>query len=270
MAPDNPDNKKRQYAPYLVFMLALSIYAVAALAFLTFFEVPPATRTILGYADIAVCVLFLIDFFITLGRSSNRSRYLLTWGWLDLLSSIPSIDMLRWGRAARILRILRVLRGIKATKVLSEFILYHRTQSAFLAALLVSILLVVFSASAVLQLETSPEANIRTAEDAVWWAIVTVTTVGYGDKFPLSSEGRLIAALLMTAGVGLFGTFSGFVAAWFLESPARQSAELEAIRGLEQQIRELREEVRLRVAEKRPEGPGTLKPGVPTPGDRSQ
>jgi voltage-gated potassium channel len=204
----------------------------------------PTTRTILGYADTAVCGLFFIDFVITFARSSNRGRYLLTWGWLDLLSSIPAVDALRWGRAARIIRILRVLRGIKATKVLSEFILYRRAQSAFLAALLVSVLLIVFSASAVLQFETSPEANIRTPEDAVWWATVTITTVGYGDKFPLSSEGRLIAALLMTAGVGLFGTFSGFVAAWFLGSPARQSAELEAIRSLHQQVAELHEEVR--------------------------
>jgi voltage-gated potassium channel len=137
-----------------------------------------------------------------------------------------------------------VLRGIKATKVLTEFILYRRAQSAFLAALLVSVLLVVLSVAAVLQFETSPEANIRTAEDAVWWATVTITTVGYGDKFPLSSEGRLIATLLMTAGVGLFGTFSGFVAAWFLESPTRQSAELEALQRLAQEVGELREQLR--------------------------
>jgi voltage-gated potassium channel len=236
--------KERRNAPYLVFMLLLSLYAVAALAFTTFFKPPPETRTIVGYADTAVCVVFFLDFLITLKRSSNRVRYLLTWGWLDLLSSIPVIDSLRWGRASRVLRILRVLRGIKATKILSEFILYRRAQSAFFAALLVSVLLVVLSASAVLQFETSPEANIRTPEDAVWWAVVTVTTVGYGDKFPLSSEGRLIAALLMIAGVGLFGTFSGFVASWFLESPTHQTTELLALEALNRQLAELREEVR--------------------------
>jgi voltage-gated potassium channel len=233
-----------KHGPYLVFMLLLSIYAIAALAVTTFVDLPPTTKVILGYADNAVCVLFFLDFVITLVRSSNRTRYLLTWGWLDLLSSIPAVHSLRWGRAARILGILRVLRGIKATKILTEFILYRRAQSAFLAALLVSVLLIVFSAAAVLQFETSPDANIRTAEDAVWWATVTITTVGYGDKFPLSSEGRLIATLLMTAGVGLFGTFSGFVAAWFLESPTRQSDELEALQKLAQEVSELREQLR--------------------------
>ena len=82
------------------------------------------------------------------------------------------------------------------------------------------------------------------AFDAAFMATETMTTVGYGDKFPLSSEGRLIAALLMMAAVGLVGTFSGFVAAWFLESPKRQSAELEAIQRLAQEVNELREQVR--------------------------
>lgn len=221
----------------------LSVYAVVALAVSTFVELSPSTRAILEYADTAVCLLFFLDFVVTLARSPNRLRYFLTWGWLDLLSSIPAVDALRWGRAARILRILRVLRGLRATKILSEFVLYRRAQSTFLAALLISILLVVLSASAVLQFETSPEANIRTPEDAVWWAVVTVTTVGYGDRFPLSTEGRLIAALLMTAGVGLFGTFSGFVASWFLAAPQARSHELQAIERLELEVRLLREQL---------------------------
>ena len=233
--------------PYLAFMLALSIYAVVALAISTFAPLSADTAVIFHYADTGVCLLFLIDFVVTLAHSKNRLRYLATWGWLDLISSIPAVDFLRWGRTVRALRILRVLRGVKATKVLSEFVLRRRAQSTFLAALLISILLIVISASAVLQFETAPEANIRTPEDALWWAIVTITTVGYGDKFPLSAEGRLIATLLMTAGVGLFGTFSGFVAAWFLEASEIKSAELYAIEKLEQEVRTLRERLETHV-----------------------
>lgn len=229
--------------PYLVFILLLSLFAVGSLAALTFLDLAAETRTILGYADTAVCALFLLDFLITLVRSRDRWRYFRTWGWLDLLSSIPAVDALRWGRTARILRIFRLLRAVKATKVLSEFLLYRRAQSAFLTVVLVSLLLVVFSATAILQFEDSPESNIRTPEDAIWWAVVTVTTVGYGDKFPVSLEGRVIAALLMVAGVGLFGTFSGFVASWFLEAPNEHSAELQAIERLSQEVRELRERI---------------------------
>ena len=243
--PTHPEaiSPHRRQFPYLVFMLALSIYAVVALAISTFLTLPAQTRLILEYADTAVCLLFLADFVVTIIRSENRLRYLVTWGWLDLLSSIPAVDLLRWGRLARVLRILRILRAAKATKVLAEFLLYRRAQSAFLAASLLSILLIVLSASAVLQFETSPEANIRDAEDALWWAVVTITTVGYGDRFPLSTEGRLIAVLLMLAGVGLFGLFSGFVAAWFLGAPGSQSEELQPVERLEAEVRSLREQL---------------------------
>ena len=75
-----------------------------------------------------------------------------------------------------------------------------------------------FCSIAVLHFETDPESNIRTAEDALWWAFATITTVGYGDCYPVTWEGRLIATILMCAGVGLFGTFSAFLAAWFIGS----------------------------------------------------
>lgn len=236
-------NQERASIPYLVFILVLSILAVVALVVSSLGKLSDDTRKILEYADTAVCALFFVDFLVLLFRSKNRWRYFVTWGWLDLISSIPSIDLFRLGRAGRILKILRVLRGIRAAKVLTSFILYRRAQSTFLAALLISLLLIVLSASAVLQFETSPEANIRTPEDALWWAVVTITTVGYGDRFPLSGEGRLIAAFLMTAGVGLFGTFSGFVAAWFIGAPKRQPAEAHAIAKLEEEIRQLREQL---------------------------
>jgi voltage-gated potassium channel len=88
-------------------------------------------------------------------------------------------------------------------------------------------LLVIFSALAILQVETDPNSNIKTAEDAIWWSYVTVTTVGYGDKFPVTTEGRIIASVLMTAGVGLFGTFTAFVSSWFLAEKKEEEEESE-------------------------------------------
>lgn len=229
--------------PYQVFMLALCLYALGALTADSFFSLDPSTRTILEYADDAVCGLFFLDFVISLIRAPSRWQYLYTWGWIDLASSIPSVDALRWGRAARILRIFRVLRGVRATKLLASFVLDRRAQGAFLAAALVSILLIVFSSVAILQFEAGMDGNIKTAEDALWWAFATITTVGYGDRYPVTSEGRIVAVLLMTAGVGLFGTFSGFVAAWFLAPEAKQQEnELESLREELLLIRKLLEQ----------------------------
>jgi voltage-gated potassium channel len=208
---------ERRVRPYQLFILALSLYALAALSVDVLFPVSAETRQILEASDAAVCVLFFIDFLIQLVRAPSRWGYFWRWGWLDLLSSVPMVDALRVGRLVRVVRIFRVLRGLRSTRLLASFILERRVESAFLAAALVSLLLIVFASIAVLQFEMGHSgANIKTAEDALWWAITTITTVGYGDRFPVSTEGRLVAAVLMMAGVGLFGTLSGFIASWFL------------------------------------------------------
>jgi len=219
--------------PYQLFILALSLFVLFALAIQSTTELEPGTRTILEYADFGVCLLFLADFVLSLARAPNRLAYLARWGWIDLLSSVPALDQLRWGRAARVLRVLRVLRGVRASKILSGFILQRRSESAFLAVALLSIVLLVSGSIAVLQFEVGAEgANIKSAEDALWWAITTITTVGYGDRYPITTEGRILAAGLMVAGVGLFGTFTGFVASWFLEAPAaQQTHDLDEIRA---------------------------------------
>jgi len=80
------------------------------------------------------------------------------------------------------------------------------------------LVVVLFSGSiAALHFESaSTDGNIRTAGDALWWAIVTVTTVGYGDLYPVTVEGRVVAVVLMVAGVGTFATLAGALASWFL------------------------------------------------------
>ena len=234
----------RQDGPYLLFMLALSLLALGLLGAGVLLPLDPDESRLLAYADNAVCVLFLLDFFVTLARAENRWKYFVTWGWIDLLSSIPAVEALRVGRTARVLRILRVLRGVRSAKVLAEVLLRRRAEGAFLAVCLVSILLVFTGSVAILHFETAPESNIKGPEDALWWAVVTLTTVGYGDRFPVTSEGRVLAALLMTAGVGLFGTLSGFVASWFLKAPAApESSSDPDVAALRAEVERLRAEL---------------------------
>lgn len=224
---------------YQLFMLALCLYSLGILAFQATRPVEATTVAILDYADFAVCVLFLGDFVLSLVRAENRWRYLMTWGWLDLLSSIPAIDIARWGRAARILRIFRVLRGLRATQLLAGLVLKRRAQNTVLAATLVALMLITFCSIAILHFESGPDANILSADDAVWWSFATITTVGYGDRYPTTGEGRMVAVLLMSAGVGLFGTFSGFLASWFIGAEddaydadlAALTAEVRALRA---------------------------------------
>jgi voltage-gated potassium channel len=204
--------------PYQIFMLVLCIYAILILAIECIVPLRPNTRMVLDYADFGVCLLFFSDFIISLANAPNRKRYLMQWGWIDLLSSVPTINVFRIGRLARIVRIFRLLRGFRATKILASFVLERRSESSFLAAVLVTILALAFSAIAVLHCENVPAGNIKSPEDAIWWALTTITTVGYGDRYPVTTEGRFIGAALMIVGVGLFGTLAGFIASWFLQT----------------------------------------------------
>ena len=112
-----------------------------------------------------------------------------------------------------------------------------------LAASLIALMLISFCSIAILQFESGAGGNITTAEDAVWWAFTTITTVGYGDRYPVTTEGRMIAVVLMSGGVSLFGLFSGFLASWFVgEEDQSQNAELVAVKEELARLRQLLEQ----------------------------
>lgn len=230
---------RAEASAYELFMLVLCVLALAILVAEVFLEVDLEVRRILSFVDTGICGVFLLDFMRNLLRAPDKRRYFLTWGWLDLLSSIPSVDALRWGRAARVVRVLRLFRGLRASRVLATLVLNRRSESVVLGAVLLCVILVTFSAISVLYVEANAVgSNIRTADDALWWACATVATVGYGDFVPVTLEGRLIGGVLMTLGVGLFATFSGFVAAWFLAQPGSgRTSELDELRKENQELR---------------------------------
>jgi len=213
-------------------MLVLSLYALLALGAETVLPLTPATRSILDAADVVVCALFFADFVVSWRAAPDRWQYMRTWGWLDLVSSIPTIGLARLGRLARVVRIVRLMRGLRIAKVGIAMLGRRRAQNALLAASLATLFLLVLGAIAVLQFEVDARSNIRTAEDALWWAVTTLTTVGYGDLVPVTSGGRAVATVLMVAGVGLFGVLSGLLASWFVGTSVRvDRRELDAIRA---------------------------------------
>jgi voltage-gated potassium channel len=206
---------KSQLSLLNLIVFVLSVYVLLALLIDTLWVLPKETSILLTYIDNTICIFFFIEFWVRFYQSDNKLNFM-KWGWIDLISSIPAISYLRAGRVLRLIRLLRLIRAFRSTRMFVTHIFRNKAQGAFTSVSILACLLIIFSSIAILQVEKDPDSNIKTAEDAIWWSYVTITTVGYGDKYPVTTEGRLIAAVLMTAGVGLFGTFTAYISSWFV------------------------------------------------------
>ncbi len=169
--------------------------------------------------------IFLADFIYRLLTAPSKAGYFFReFGWADLLSSLP-FTQTKILRLFRLWRIIRLVRNFGFRNLLHEFV-ENRAGNALLTVVFLVFCVLEFGSLAVLGAEQyAPGANITNPSSALWWAYVTITTVGYGDRYPVTNLGRLIGILVMTAGVGLFGTLSGFLANTFLTPPKKKQPE---------------------------------------------
>jgi voltage-gated potassium channel len=220
-----------------ILILLLSFYTLITLGIQVLFELSDSYHRLLSHLDFVVCLIFLTDFFVRLYLAPKRLNYL-KWGWIDLISSIPHLESFRWGRTLRLIRILRALRSMRYLHKKLE----SRFQDSFIFVIISSFILTTVSALAVLYLEGSlQESNIKSAEDALWWAWVTITTVGYGDFYPVTTEGRILASVLMSAGVGIFGVFTVQFTRYLVNSSEKDV--IEEVTEVRRSLAELHEEL---------------------------
>jgi voltage-gated potassium channel len=226
---------------FQIFMVVLSVYVLGTLFFESMFTVSVEMDGLLDQIDSIICLIFLGDFFYRFYRSPSKFKFL-RWGWIDFISSIPTFHLFRGGNAFRIIRIIRILRTFRSGKILLNYLLKNRSRNTFVTVAAFSCMLAMAGSMCILKLEESnPNSNIKSPSDALWWSVVTITTVGYGDRYPVTDGGRIVAAVLMIAGVGLFGTFTGFIASMFVEPDIKR--EENEVQGLTQQIQALRAEI---------------------------
>jgi voltage-gated potassium channel len=182
----------------------LSLYSILLL--IASFYVDPSNEVyrLISYYDTMLCVLFAVDFFRDLKAAENKLKYFFTIGWLDLLSSIPVIHELRF---ARLFKLVRIIRVVKSIKLLIDFMKSDKRQSVYAIILLMITLSIIVTSASVLHVEQhAASSNIKTAEDALWWTFITVTTVGYGDYYPVTNTGKVIASILILMGLIGFGS----------------------------------------------------------------
>ncbi len=214
----------RRNTIYELFILVLTIISLLVVIILVL-PISDVSRQYLLGVDTLLCFVFLADFFGSLYNAPDRRSYLVKGGWLEFIGSIPAFPVLRFARLARAVRAVRTIRGRPFRDVEREF-RRNPARSALLVVALIAILMIGLAGNIVLLFErNAPGANILTGEDAFWWTFVTITTVGYGDYFPVTGAGRMIAMFIMTVGIGFFTVLTGYLATNFLSQHQQEEAE---------------------------------------------
>jgi voltage-gated potassium channel len=209
---------------YAICMALLALISFVNFFLLVFVPLPAQIHMVLNLFDVLVALIFLADFFVRLVRVSKKWQYLRTWGWLDVLSGIP-FPIFNLARVARFVRVVFVLRRMRRQDVQSS-ITRHPARSTLIGTGFLTFLVVLIGSAVVLHFEEfAPHATIVTGGDALWWAVVTLATVGYGDTYPITEGGRITATVLMAVGVVLIGVLSSFLASTFIASRQRDDRE---------------------------------------------
>lgn len=214
----------------------LIVYSVEVL----WLSMPDSVRTVVAVITTSLYLLFLADFATRVYLSQNKLQYIAA-NPLDLLIIVLP--------AFRALRILRVFAALRVIFTRAERVNLGRAWLGLATA----VALVVFIASlAVLEQERFAEDTlISSLPDALWWGFVTITTVGYGDTYPVTAGGQMIAVFLMLVGIGLLGTVTATVAGWVADKLRSEQEEAEdevmaELKALRAEIAELRSELQKR------------------------
>jgi voltage-gated potassium channel len=181
--------------------------------------------------------IFAADIVVRLVRADQRGRYLAR-HWHDVL--VLALPLLRPLRLLRLIPLLSVLNRRATIKLRGRVGIYVAGGASLLAFC---------AALAVLDAErSSPDAYIIDFGDAIWWAVTTMTTVGFGDRYPVTAAGRLVAFALMVGGIALLGTVTATLASWLVETVA---AEKEQAEDLQVTVRRLEGKIDQLAAEKK-------------------
>jgi voltage-gated potassium channel len=225
----------RESNAYSIFMLVLTVLSLAIMVLLLL-PLNQATLDVLRVYDNLICVVFLVDFAVNLAASHPKREYFIgRRGWLDLIGSVPSFGLfpisglLRLARISRLARVTRILRGSNRKELVAD-VIQNRGQYALFITVLSALLVLTASSVLMIQFESgAADANITTGGDALWWSFVTITTVGYGDQFPVTTLGRMVGVFVMFAGVGIIGSLASILASVLVPQPEPDDGPVERL-----------------------------------------
>lgn len=235
-------------------LLVLALTMVPLLVVPLLVDLPHGVEAAFVAADWFIWVAFAVEYIVRLVLTTRRWAFVRR-EWADLLIVVlPFLRPLRIVRSARALRLLRLARlgsvlG-EVFKLARRLLVRHQLHYALLVILMV----ILGSASLTLAVEEGGGGSIETFGDALWWAVTTVTTVGYGDKFPVTAAGRGVAAFLMVTGIALFGLLTANLTTLFADraGPAEEARDDAVTARLDELLRRIDQLERSLEARQRP------------------
>jgi voltage-gated potassium channel len=197
--------------------------AALAVAFLVvgFASDDPNASPVLGTIETGLTVVFLAEFTTRIAASYDRVGYL-RGHWIDLIALVPVAREVRLFRLLRLLRLVRAFAGMYRALGHVGRLVNHRGLGLLITAWLG--VMVVCSAGLYIA-ENGVNKAITSPLDALWWGVVTLTTVGYGDVYPVTPEGRLAASVLMLLGIGLFGAITATITSYLIATGKPSTAD---------------------------------------------
>ncbi|QLG46016.1 ion transporter [Costertonia aggregata] len=218
----NDNTKSRIFAYFIQILILVSIISFS---FETVPDLKPETRKLLRIIEVFCVLVFSIEYILRIYVADNRRRFIFSFfGLIDVLAILPfylsiGIDLrsLRALRFLRLFRILKLMRYNRAIKHFSKAIMLAKEE--ILLFLFVTLILIYFSAVGIYYFENAAQPeHFSSIFDSLWWAIITLTTVGYGDVYPITVGGRIFTFFILMIGLGIVAIPTGIISSALTKS----------------------------------------------------